>query len=902
MNTRRMSAQNWGSSLAASLCLLTYTSLGAELTSSTKARLWSLQPLQQPAIPHFSASNPADANPIDAFVRAKLDEKGLQRAPPADRRTLIRRLYFDLTGLPPTPEQIDAFVADPGPRAYAKLVDHLLDSPRYGERWARHWLDVVHYGETHGYDKDKPRPNAWPYRDYVIRAFNEDKPYARFVQEQLAGDVLFPGTRDGIEALGFIAAGPWDLIGHEEVPETKIDGKIARHLDRDDMVMNTMQTFNSLTVQCAQCHDHKFDPIAQADYYRLQAVFAAIDRTNKKYDPDPAVAQQRAELEARQQNLARQQKTLEDKIVARAGDALKELDKKLAAAEQAANNGAAYGYHSNIEKSPDVTKWVQIDLGRSIPLGSLTLHPCKDDFNHIGEGFGFPVRFRMELSEDPAFQSGVTLVADQTSADFPNPKLNAPSYDAHGRAGRYIRVTATQLALRQDDYIFALAELTALTADGHNAARGAAVTALDSIEAPARWQRNNLTDGWYPGLGAKDSGEAALLRQQRQDLLAQATPSAEADQLAQLERDAGATKAALEKLPPLQTAYVGAVHTGSGSFTGTGATGGKPRPIHILLRGNVQKPGDLVEPAALPAVATLPATFDLPKDHTEGDRRAALARWLTDPRNPLSWRSIVNRVWQYHFGHGLVETPNDFGHMGAVPTHPELLDWLASTFRDQGQSLKQLHRLIVTSATYQQQSQGATTAADSAAALDPDNRYLWRQTRRKLEAEAVRDAMLLVAGCLDLKMGGPSFQDFVIDKPEHSPHYEYHLSNPEDAKTHRRSIYRFIVRSQPQPFMNTLDCADPSMQVARRNESVSPLQALALLNNSLVLTMSKHFAAKLQEQPGDLPAKVARAYTEATGRDPSPAAQEVLTSYAGEFGLTNLCRVLFNLNEFTFVD
>jgi len=292
-----MSAQNWGSSLAASLCLLTYTSLGAELTSSTKARLWSLQPLQQPAIPHFSASNPADANPIDAFVRAKLDEKGLQRAPPADRRTLIRRLYFDLTGLPPTPEQIDAFVADPDPRAYAKLVDHLLDSPRYGERWARHWLDVVHYGETHGYDKDKPRPNAWPYRDYVIRAFNEDKPYARFVQEQLAGDVLFPGTRDGIEALGFIAAGPWDLIGHEEVPETKIDGKIARHLDRDDMVMNTMQTFNSLTVQCAQCHDHKFDPIAQADYYRLQAVFAAIDRTNKKYDPDPAVAQQRAELE-----------------------------------------------------------------------------------------------------------------------------------------------------------------------------------------------------------------------------------------------------------------------------------------------------------------------------------------------------------------------------------------------------------------------------------------------------------------------------------------------------------------------------------------------------------------------------------------------------------------------------
>src|SRR2546421_349896 len=236
---------------------------------------------------------------MDHFVLAKLREKGLTPSPEADKRALLRRLSFDLTGLPPTPEEIDAFLGDSSPDAYERLVDRLLASPRYGERWARHWLDVVHYGETHGYDKDKPRPNAWRYRDYVTRAFNADKPYGRFVQEQVAGDVLFPGTTDGIEALGFLAAGPWDFIGHVELPESKADGKVARHLDRDDFVSNTIGTFVSLTAHCAQCHDHKFDPISQEDYYGLQAVFAAIDRTDKAFDPDPAVAAKRAELKAR---------------------------------------------------------------------------------------------------------------------------------------------------------------------------------------------------------------------------------------------------------------------------------------------------------------------------------------------------------------------------------------------------------------------------------------------------------------------------------------------------------------------------------------------------------------------------------------------------------------------------
>jgi len=858
---------------------------------------WSLKPITRPAIPTVTGNAVRIYNSIDAFIAAKLAEKGLRQSPEADRRTLIRRLYFDLTGLPPRPAEIEAFIADSDPLAYERLVDRLLASAQYGERWARHWLDVVHYGETHGYDKDQPRPNAWPYRDYVIRSFNEDKPYARFVQEQLAGDVLFPDTRDGFEALGFIAAGPWDLIGHAEVPESKIDGKVARHLDRDDMVVNTIQTFNSLTVQCAQCHYHKFDPISQEDYYSLQAVFAAVDRADEKYDIDPAMGKKRKTLNERQAALMARQEEVNEKILVHAGQPVVELDQRIAAETKSEKDGEAFGYHSSIDKAPDAVKWVQVDLGRSLAITSIVLHPCKDDFNNIGEGFGFPVRFKVEISDDAMFKSGAALVGDYTREDVPNPKLKPVTIDKISHTARFIRVTATKLAPRQDDYIFALAELEAFVVDGTNVASGAAVTALDSIEAPARWQKSNLTDGWYPGVGT-NSATLAALRRERTELIVKATSADESADLAQLERDLKNVNAELAALPPQSVAYVGAVYHGSGAFSGTGANGGKPRAIHVLNRGSVQNPGKEVGPGTLGCLPGLPARFELGPGALEGDGRAALARWLTDSRNPLTWRSIVNRVWLYHFGHGLVDTPNDFGHMGALPSHPELLDWLAVEFRDGGQSIKKLHRLIVTSATYRQSS----ADVEAFAKMDSDNRYLWRMDRRKLEAESLRDAMLLVAGKLDSTMGGPSFQDFVIEKPEHSPHYEYQLFDANDPKSYRRSIYRFIVRSQPQPFMTALDCADPSMQVGKRNESVSPLQALALLNNSFVLTMARDFAAKLDNDPGELAAKVQRAYYDALGHQPSRRDLDALTDYAREYGLANCCRVLFNLNEFAFVD
>jgi hypothetical protein len=314
-----------------------------------------------------------------------------------------------------------------------------------------------------------------------------------------------------------------------------------------------------------------------------------------------------------------------------------------------------------------------------------------------------------------------------------------------------------------------------------------------------------------------------------------------------------------------------------------------------------------------------------PRDD-EGQRRAALARWITDPRHPLTWRSIVNRVWQYHFGRGIVDTPNDFGHMGQRPSHGELLDWLAADFRDGGQSLKRLHRLIVTSAAYRQTSvvgslrepmplEERAAHIERAARIDADNVYLWRMNRRKLDAESLRDAVLAVSGQLDTHLGGPSFQDFVIEYPEHSPHYEYHKHDPAEPRAYRRSIYRFVVRSQPQPFMAALDCADPSMRVDKRNESISPAQALALLNDGLMLTMSKHFAARVSAEasvgrrpPDDAAAsgavqqRIRRAYRLALSREPTASESAALTELAQTHGLANACRVIFNLNEFLFVD
>ena len=853
---------------------------------------WSYKPVTRPTVPEMNS--PWVRTPIDAFILHRLKQKGLSHADKADRRTLIRRVTYDLIGLPPTPEEIDAFLKDADPKAYEKLVDRLLESKHYGERWARHWLDVVKYADTCGYDKDKLRQNAWPYRDYVIRSFNDDKPYSRFVQEQIAGDVLFPGEVDGILGLGFIAAGPWDFIGHVEVPESKIDGKVARNLDRDDMVSNALNTFCSVTVQCARCHNHKFDPITQEHYYGLQSIFAAVDRAERPYDIDPEVTQQRRQLESELKSLQGTLDATNKEIADAGGNRLAELNQQVEQlqAKLKIKKEPEFGYHSSIANVAESEKWVEIDLGEAVDVSKIVLRPCHDEFADIGPGFGFPVRFKVEINADA---DSWVIVSDQTQRDYPNPGISPFEIENIAVKPHRIRVTATKLVERQNDYIFALAELQVFDSNDNNVALSAAVTSLDSIEAPVRWGRKNLTDGrWAQGGDPKLEEQLASATEERAEILEKIETPERIKRRESMQQSITNTQEKLKTLPQGKMVYAAATYfKPQGNFK---PTEGKMRPVHVLHRGDIQQPRNAAAPGVLPLERDFDWRFD--PELNEAERRAALARWLTDKNHPLVWRSIVNRVWQYHFGQGIVGTPNDFGRMGAQPTHPELLDWLAVEFRDGGQSLKQLHRLIVISSVYQLSSR----FNEANAGIDGSNQYLWRMNRRRLEAEEIRDSILAVSGALNPKMGGSGFYLFKLEKTAHSPHYEYHKFDPTDPATHRRSIYRFIVRSQPDPWMTTLDCADSSQSTPRRIETLTSLQALSLLNNRFNLVMAQRFAERLKSEASDLPGQVDRAMTLVTQRRPGESEREELVDFARSHGLTNLCRFLFNLSEFVYLD
>ena len=876
---------------------------------------WSMQPIKKANIPNLTTlEKPLQAwarTPIDHFILNKQAEFGLLPSTEATRQTLVRRLYFDLLGLPPTPEEVHAFLNDDSPTAYENLVDRLLASPQHGERWARHWLDVVKYADTCGYDKDKLRPNAWPYRDYVIDSFNEDKPYARFVEEQIAGDVLFPNTRDGILGLGFVAAGPWDFIGHVEVSEEKIDGKIARHIDRDEMVTNTLNTFCSLTIQCARCHNHKFDPFTQQHYYSLQAVFAAVDKAERPYDLDPEtqlkqtrLTQQLAEIDSRQAELTQE--------IIRAGPELVALDAKIAELKpkiEPTDKPPEYGYHSYIVPSSLTEKWVQIDLGREVAVDRIILNPCHDEFNAIGSGFGFPLRFRLEGALDKE-HFRVTdeniLFADMTTTNFPNPRIAPVEFEGRGETTRYLRLTATHLAPRQNDYMLAISEIQILDSEGTNVALGAQVSALDSIENPVRWRKSNLVDGKWPQATHEDaSAELLAVTRERTALYTRVLTPERRKRQETILADKKATETAMAALPKAHVVYAAA--TDFSPQANFKPTKGKPRTIHVLHRGNINQPGPEVQAGTVPLFDNQ-FEFDLPPEQTEGDRRAALARWITRPDHPLTWRSIINRLWLYHFGRGIVASPNDFGRMGQKPTHPLLLDWMASQFRDHGQSLKQLHRLIVNSATYRQTSDQDSILADlpktqnASLSVDQENHYLWRARRRRLEAEEIRDSILTVSGRMDHTMGGPGYYLFELERPEHSPHYEYYKFDPTDSRSHRRSVYRFIVRSQPDPYMTTLDCADSSQSTPQRGETLTSLQALSLLNNRFNLTMSQYFAERAAGDYDSLKQQVKGAFELALNRKITDLEHQQLMTYAEKHGLENTCRLLFNLSEFVFID
>ena len=842
---------------------------------------WSVQPVRQ----DFGA-----AKSVDDFVSTRLKVAGLRMSPEADRRTLIRRLSFDLHGLPPSPERVEAFVRDDSPDAYAKLVDELLASPRYGERWARHWLDIAHYADTHGFERDQLRPNAWRYRDYVVASLNADKPYDRFIREQIAGDVLAPADPEAVVATGFLAAGPWDFVGHVET-RSDVLKRAARAGDLDDMVTQVVTSTMAVTMNCARCHDHKLDPIAQKEYYALWAVFAGVKREDRTIDPKAKAAhdQEKSQLNGRLAGLRTEIARLSGE-----GFPLASLLPPDSGIDR--RNGtvtkAKQGYFSDlrtdtfqkVEKVPGV-------LGVFVPAGKSDI---KVDEKTLLKG--------LPKTNSHAWDT----IANRPLNAQRSTKIDGVDYAAKG---------GTMLALHANGGItFDLTKLRELSGlrsarltgvIGFGADASAASTRADFtvfVDDQAKFQKLHLRKDQTAALDVEIPASAKTLTLVAtdggdgigSDLLFIGDPK-----LAPSADEAKLTKADTVRLPALR-AQVKDIETSLSQLVEPAkiyaAVPQKEVPvIKVNRRGNPEDTGEEVTPSAFAWARHAPTSFG-GNDRPEGERRLALAEWITHPDNPLTRRTIVNRLWHHHFGQGIVTTPSDFGLGGDRPSHPELLDWLATEFQRNGWRLKPLHRLIVTSATYRQSS----LAQDpKAAGLDSSNRLLWRQNPRRLDAESLRDAVLAVSGKLDLTMGGPGFKDFDYVEA-YAPIYNY--VSPDKPELWRRSIYRFVVRTTPHTFMAALDCPDPANLTPARNRTTTATQALALSNNEFMLRQARHLATRVENEGGPGAAGVDRTFALAFQRAPTASERQAAVSLVNEQGLFALCRALLNANEFAYLD
>ncbi|MBX9627095.1 MAG: DUF1549 domain-containing protein [Gemmataceae bacterium] len=811
---------------------------------------WAFQPVRPVTVPEVRSPKFEVRNPIDAFVLAKLTEKGLAPAPEADRRTWLRRVTFDLTGLPPTPEEVAAFLADRRPGAYERVVDRLLASPRYGERWAQHWLDVVRYADTHGFEVNTERPNAWPYRDYVIRAFNEDRPYDRFVREQLAGDQLGADP-----ATGFLVTASVLLPG--QIGADPPSMRLARQDALDEVVVNTSQTFLGLSLGCARCHDHKFDPLSQKDYTAFQAFFAGVE-----YDDRPTRG---PEADARRAEVAK----LRDRQAA--------IDRRLSALVPLAGSGV---------KRPPVN--ARLNTDRFAPVAARrvrftitatnNLEPCLDElevFTAAGGNVALastgvtvtssgdsvtPDRHELRFVNDGRYGNSRSWMSSEVGRgwvvlEFPKEQTVDRVVWGRDREGQYGDRLATgyRIEVAADDGVWKV------VADSSDRTPG--------VKPPA----------FSPeGLSPDEAAEGKRLAAERSGL----------------------------------DARVREAEVGLSVFAGTFR---KPDVTQLLYRGDPEQPRDEVAPA----VPTVLGSLALPKDAPDADRRKALADWVADPKNPLTARVMVNRIWQGHFGTGLVQTPSDFGRSGAAPSHPELLDWLAAEFvspasggreppdtvAHQGAhaprspnpwSVKHLHRLIVLSSTYRQSGR----VDPAARAKDADARLLWRFPSRRLEGEAVRDAMLFVGGRLNLKAGGPGFD--VWNLRGGLTGFQPVESFPEAGR--RRMIYAHRVRRERDAVFGALDCPDNGQSAARRRESTTPVQALNLLNSRFAVEEAGAFVERVRKEAGPAVAdQVRRAYQLAIGRDPETAEAGDAEAVVKDHGLAPLCRALFNCNEFVYL-
>ena len=866
---------------------------------------WALAPVARPEVPEACAGDGGAQNAIDHFLRAGLAEYELHPSSEADRRTLIRRVTFDLTGLPPTPEEITVFVNDAGDGAYQRVVDRLLASPQFGVRWARHWLDVVRFGESNGFEYDELRPQSWPYRDWVVRALNDDLPYDEFVRLQLAGDCLRPQDLDAAIATGFLAAGAYDTAGQNQ--QSAAMRAVVRQDELEDLVGTVAQTFLGLTVNCARCHDHKFDPIRQSEYYALVSALSGVRQGNrnlaglslrgKRATALAALESRRKELES---EIAFLVQPVRAAILAKRRAQPVELrplatwDFRQDRLEQTAGweielHGAARLTPAGLELAGDdafattgrssqdlraktLEVWVRlanVKQGGGGAMGLQSLDGGVFDSIVFGErdpgqwmaGSNNFVRTQSfhapeEVSPgDEPVHVCLTYAEDGTIAAYRDRQPYGQPYRANSPA---------TFPARKSQVIFGLRHAPA--APGKT---------LSGVIERARLYDRALSAEEI-ATGSDQTVTATMIRQELG-----------AEELARYEQLQGELTNTNAALAVLQPASVYAIKPKD------------PEPTHLLTRGNPAQPKEVVAPAGIAALGSLPADFGLSSDAPESERRLRLAQWITDARNPLLARVIVNRLWHYHFGVGLVDTPNDFGFNGGRPANQALLDWLAAELISSGYHLKHIHRLIVTSSTYRQTS----SLNEAAMKIDADNRLLWRHSPQRLEAEAVRDTMLYVAGVLDLALGGPGFREMKVTIAPGTNTFLYAPDDPTKAVFKRRTLYRTWAHSGRSALLDVFDCPDPSTTSPKRAVTTTPLQALSLLNNAFVLHLAEKFADRIQRDAGTEPARqVARAYELAYGRLPTDDERAIAVRVVRDDGLGVLTRAIFNSNEFVYVD
>ncbi len=816
---------------------------------------WSFKPVvkREPA----PTASPWPRNDIDRFVLAGLEAAGLMPSPEAERAVWLRRVCFDLTGLPPTPEQVDRFRRDTSPDADARVVDELLASPRYGERHAQHWLDVVRYADTHGYEVNTERPNAWPYRDYVIAAFNEDLPYDRFVREQVAG-----GSPGREASTGFLVTAAVLLPG--QIGADDVSKRAARQDALNDIIVNTSDAVLGLTIGCARCHDHKFDPITSRDYYSLQAFYAGVEYGERMLMTPEAAALRK------------------EHDVARAR--ITEIDALLPRYQPLAGAG-----HS---RSP-VTAAINYDRFEPVTARRLrftiletnALEPCID-----------------ELEAFDATGKNVALASAGTTATASGSHVTAGTHELeHINDGQYGNGRSWMASTRKDGWVM-LSFTSPVTIDRVVWARDRMGKFTDRLAVEYRIEISPDAEGDDAWTVVADSTDRQPFGSKpAQAAAGQAKAAAGAakagDGLAEAERaEVKPLEAEKTRLQDRVKIVLRDIRVFAGSFK-------QPHPVHLLGRGDAEQRREELPPRSPEAFAGLVPPVSLPGDASDADRRTALADWLAAPENPLPARVMVNRIWQWHFGTGLVDTPNDFGRNGSTPSHPELLDWLADEFVRSGWSIKHIHRLIVLSATYRQ----ASAATPTGMARDADCRLLWRFPPRRLEAEAIRDSMLAVSGRLNLEMGGRGF-DLFRQRGGLSGFTPIEIFS---AEGRRRMVYAHKVRMEKEDVFGAFDCPDAGQSMARRRQSTTPLQALNLLNSPFTIEEAEAFAARVRKETGTEAAaaagedaarrQVVRAYQLAVSRSPDAEELADATAVVREHGLPTLCRVIFNANEFLFL-